>query len=296
MKPLNSVCIQVPATSANLGPGFDCLGIAWRRYNRFRLVPGTGILVSGKGHESISRGSDNLAWQAAIKLFRVVQKPFEDLSLHIDLAIPPARGLGSSSSAIVGGLMAANAYLGDPLTKEALFPLAVELEGHPDNVAPALFGGLQVSLMGKGGPVQLALPCPALVGVLAIPRRPLATAEARAVLPDEVSHRDARYNVAHVALLVAAIAAGRLDLLAEACQDRLHEPYRSGLVPGLAEVQQAAQEAGAYAACLSGAGPTVLALASEHAAPRVAQAMGQVWHNADIEMFQADETGAASVR
>lgn len=295
MKPLTSVCVQVPATSANLGPGFDCLGIAWRRYNRFKIGPGAGIQVSGPGHESISRGSDNLAWQAAVKLFRFVQKPFNDLALTIELAIPPARGLGSSSSAIVGGLMAANAYLGNPLTKAQIYPLAVELEGHPDNVAPALFGGLRASLISPQGPVQLHLPWPGLVGVLAIPPFRLETEKSRAALPESVSHRDARFNVAHAALLVGALATSQLDLLPVAGQDRLHEPYRTPLVPGLAEIKRAALEAGALLSCLSGAGPTVLALCTPETAGAVAQAMGEVWHNAVIETLQADFTGATPV-
>ncbi|HEY9854245.1 MAG TPA: homoserine kinase, partial [Stenomitos sp.] len=198
--------------------------------------------------------------------------------------IPLARGLGSSASAVVGGLAAANQVLAAGWEHSDLLRLATEIEGHPDNVAPALYGGLCVAVSGAAGPVCAPVPVadpPAWV--VAIPGFELSTAKARAALPAVVSLQDAVYNVGRAALLTAALVSGRHELLIEALSDRLHEPYRQTLVPGMPEVVSAAKEAGAYGVTLSGAGPTLLAWCSSEHQEAVAHRMAASWREAGVE-------------
>lgn len=264
--------VRVPATTANLGPGFDALGAALGLYNRLHLAlapdlpPGAAVVaVHGEGAGLLPGGPENLAHQAIARLHRAAGVPLPGLRLTLDNAIPVSRGLGSSSSAIVGGLVGANALLGGPLDREALLRLAVEMEGHPDNVTPALLGGIQVVAPTETGALHVSLPLPAGVrAVVCIPATPVATGAARRALPDAYPRTEAVFNVGRVALLVAALAAGRTDLLRAAMQDRLHQPYRAPLVPGFTAAVAAALDAGALGACLSGSGSTILALASGH--------------------------------
>jgi homoserine kinase len=181
------------------------------------------------------------------------------------IRVPLSRGLGSSAAAVVGGLVAANEMAGRPLSREELLHLATEMEGHPDNVAPALFGGFTAACLADGKVSWLRLSPPlALQAVVVIPEREVPTARARAVLPEMVPHADAVQNVGRTALLVGAIATGELAHLRVAMQDRLHEPYRAALIPGMPEALEAARQAGALGAALSGAGSTLLALATEN--------------------------------
>jgi homoserine kinase len=261
-----TVTVRVPATSANLGPGFDALGLALRLHNfvTIEAADEPEIVIEGEGERTLPRDATHLAYQAATAVvaraaelgraagghaFRIAQRN----------AIPLARGLGSSAAAIVGGAVAANALLGRPLDQQALLDLATELEGHPDNVAPALLGGLVVCTRTPGGVRWMRLAAPPLQVVLAVPDYPVSTEEARRRLPARVPFPDAVFNVTRAALLVAALTGGRPDLLDEATQDRLHQPYREHLIPGLQDVFAAARRAGAYGVALSGSGPAVLA-------------------------------------
>lgn len=255
--------VRVPATTANLGPGFDCLGLALDLWNTVRLELGTrGVQVSGEGAESLSRGEDNLVCRAAAALFREVGDASPDVAVVCRNDVPLGRGLGSSAAAVVGGLAAANALCGEPLSTRDLLRLAVAMEGHPDNVTPALLGGCQVSVTDGDDVVTSAVPTPeGLRAVLFVPERPMPTAQARALLPARVSRDDAVFNIGRTALLVNALATGDLDGLRVATQDRLHQPYRSALFPSMRLIIQAALDAGALGAFLSGAGSTVLALA-----------------------------------
>jgi len=189
-------------------------------------------------------------------------------------AIPIARGLGSSAAAIVGGAVAANALLGEPFDRRTLLRIASEVEGHADNVAAALYGAFTVALPDAGGPVATRLVFPRTWRIcLLIPGQPLSTEQARAVLPPQVSRDDAVFNVAHGAALIAAVMRSDGALLALAMADRLHQPARTKLVPALGEIIAAAREAGAFGAALSGAGPSVLAVAPTRLAARVVSAM-----------------------
>jgi homoserine kinase len=270
--PAGGVAVSVPATSANLGPGFDAVGLALELRDRVELVPGPEPPRVWSSRP-LPGGDGNLALRAARRVCAELGVRAGFL-LRLHLQIPVGRGLGSSAAAIVGGLLAANAWLGSPLDHDRLLDLATEIEGHPDNVAPALCGGLCVACRGERGTavVRLALP-PGLQAAVAIPERSLPTAQARRVLPARVPFADAVFNVQRVALLVAGLAAGRCDVLAEATRDRLHQPHRLPLVPGLGAAIEAALAAGAAGAFLSGAGPSVLALCPPAAAPGVARAM-----------------------
>ncbi len=262
-----SLTVQVPATSANLGPGFDALGMALGLTNRVHVAPAETLAVEirGEGAGELSKGPENLVYRALLRLSEHIGAPPPPLRLRCENAIPLARGLGSSSAAIVAGLLAGNHLYGEPLSAAELLDLAVELEGHPDNVTPALLGGLRVCVAGERGILQAAVRLPRpLQAVLFVPDFPMATAEARKLLPAAVPVRDAVYNLGRAALLVAAIASGEYELLREATRDRLHQPARSALFPAMPKFFAAALAAGALGAFLSGAGSTLLALVEAH--------------------------------
>ncbi len=267
--PALSVTVSAPATSANLGPGFDALGLALDLHNTITLelrrpdAP-TEVVITGEGVGDLQTGADNLICRAAWRLFGEVGAPRQPLGVRIHNRIPVRRGLGSSATAIVGGLVAANRVLGDPLDREAILRLAVELEGHPDNVCPALFGGFQVSVQDGPNTHHVCLPTPpGLRAVVCVPNFEVGTAEARACLPATYSRADAVFNLSRCALLAAALSTGRTDLLGASMRDRIHQPYRSSLIPGFDAALEGAISAGAHGACLSGSGSTLLAFASD---------------------------------
>ncbi|AIE74945.1 MULTISPECIES: homoserine kinase [unclassified Synechocystis] len=284
-----SFTVSVPATTANIGPGFDCLGAALGLYNHVTVTsptdPTTDLLIEARGRDGqkISAGKDNLLYQAIAYFYQQTGQAIPPLKLEIDLEIPLARGLGSSATAIVGGLLAANQVAGNPCTKMEILQMAIAMEGHPDNVAPALLGGCQLAV--KNGQVWelIALDWPSkFVPVLAIPDFELSTEAARAVLPQQYDRSAAIFNASHLALLVQAFSQGRGDWLALALQDQIHQPYRQGLIPAYDQLHQAALNAGAYNLVISGAGPTLLAIADEVRAPQVASTLVETWHNAGI--------------
>lgn len=303
-----SVRVQVPATTANLGPGFDVAGMALNLYNEFvvELVPDDASLlhvtVSGEGQGRIPCDESNL-------LVRACRRVWDDagwsvpggLRIHLHNAIPSGRGLGSSASAIVGGLVAANALAGEPLDTRRLLELATEMEGHPDNVAAALCGGVTLAVASKGRLLDwVALPAPRVRLVAGIPDFQLPTRVARQALPRKISFDDAVFNVGRTALLVAALTQDRLDLLQLAMDDRLHHPYRSRLVPGMEAAFDAAKEAGALGVALSGAGPTVLAfLHPDDDGKRVGDAIQGAFQSSGVAcrlaVLEPDDAGARAV-
>jgi homoserine kinase len=270
-RPRERVVIRVPATTANLGPGFDALGLSLTMYNRLEVqrLPEGGevrleIETSGDGADRLPADETNLAFRAFRRVFEKLDTPVPPVRMVSEIQIPLSRGLGSSAAAVVGGLIAGNELAGRLLSGEELLCLGTAMEGHPDNVAPALFGGFTAACLTEDGVAWARLePPPGLRAVLVIPEREVPTAQARAVLPDMVPRRDAVLNVGRTALLVAAFATGELGLLRSAMEDRLHEPYRAVLIPGMPEALAAAREAGALGAALSGAGSTLLALATD---------------------------------
>ncbi len=257
------VHVRVPASTANLGPGFDALGLALALYNDVvaEESDATTVIVEGEGADRLAPGDRNVVARGVRAAYEAAGRPFRGCELRCLNRIPLARGLGSSAAAWVGGLVAGNALMGSPLDRPTLLDLAARLEGHPDNVAAALHGGLTVSCAGPGGAQAVALPAPTgVTWVVLVPDMTSSTAEARAVLPATVSRQDAVFNVQRVALLLAALATGRHDALATALEDRLHEPYRVRLFPWMPDVVAAARAVGAIGCVLSGAGPSLLAV------------------------------------
>jgi len=254
--------IRVPATTANLGPGFDSLGLALSLYNRVRVAPApaTWVELEGEGHNELPRDETNLMLRAAAEMARQAGRELPPLHWQAQHRIPLARGLGSSSAAIVAGLLVANAVLELNRSREDLVRLAADIEGHPDNVAPALLGGLTICLPQSEPLAVLRLrPHRDLRVVLLIPDFPVSTEAARRVLPSRVPFRDAVFNLSRAAAVTAALREGRWDVLAEATDDRLHQPYRLPLMDGIVAVIRAVQETGKCGVALSGSGPTVAA-------------------------------------
>lgn len=263
---MKKVSVSVPASTANLGAGFDCLALALGLRNTVELYEtrqGLEIDVEGEGAERVATDTTNLTYRAAQAVFAKAGRRPAGLRLHAVNGIPVGSGLGSSSAAIVGGLAAANALVDARLSREELLRLATEIEGHPDNVAAAIFGGLTlVSAAGEELLVK-SLPVPPLKVVLALPDLRLSTAQARAALPQLVPLKDAVFNIGHAVFTVQALTSGDFDLLRWAMNDRLHQPYRKRLIPGFDAVAVEARKAGAVAVALSGAGPSLVAFAPE---------------------------------
>jgi homoserine kinase len=269
------VRVRVPASSANLGPGFDALALALALYNEVELEESdrVSVTVEGEGAGRLDPGRANVVARGAAMAFEAAGRVFRGATIRCVNRIPLGRGLGSSAAAWVGGLVGANALLGSPLDRSALVTLAAQAEGHPDNVAAALLGGLTVSCSTPGQVVAVALPVPpAIAWVVLVPDTESATREARAVLPETVPRADAVFNVQRACLVLAALWAGRQDLLEVAMHDRLHQPYRLRLFPWLTAVEAAARQAGALGCVLSGAGSAILAAARD-SAEGVARAM-----------------------
>ena len=288
---LTQATVIVPATTANLGPGFDCLGAALTLYNQFQfsLVPETAgatvrITVQGSEAGKVSNREDNLLYRAWSRLYQEIGEIPPPVAIDIQLGVPLARGLGSSATAIVGGLIAANQLAGQPLKRPAVMELAIALEGHPDNVVPALLGGCQLTA-GEGDYWQVCdVPWhPEIVPVAVIPDFELSTTMARTVLPRQIERRDAIFNIAHLGLLLRGLETGRGDWLEAALADRLHQPYRQSLIPGYGAVKAAALEAGAFGLVISGAGPTLLALTDPIRAAVVAAAMETAWQGEGVK-------------
>lgn len=299
------VKVIVPATSANCGPGFDVLGAACNLYNEFTYEltkRGFELEVTGEGSGRLHASGKNLAFSSFFRLWNeVTDRRYTGLKVTMHNRIPLSRGLGSSSTAIVAGLMAANYLTGNTLTKQQLVNYATELEGHPDNVAPAILGGFTVSYMAYGKANSLRfLPACELRFIAAVPSEPLSTAKARQAIPETVSHKDAVFNAGRSALLVSALLTGEYNYLPDALEDRLHQPYRMPLITGTQAVFKAAKNAGAYGAIISGAGSTLMAYASPQAdCKKIGQAMQQAFEKAGQQavyhILKLDTEGARVV-
>ena len=267
MTELNPVCVRVPATTANLGPGFDCLGLALDIWNEVQFTPvekGYSVEIEGEGSKELAHDRNNLIFQAAEKLFEVEGIPFPTgLYLRCRNAIPISSGLGSSASAIITGLLGARRMLNSSISNAELLSLAADFEGHADNVAACLLGGLVAAVHTENGWLAEKIPMQPLHAVIVLPDIQLSTQQARAVLPSTISRMDAITSISRAVLLINALRDGRRDLFRTAMQDCLHQPYRLDLMPGAADALQAAYESGAYGAALSGAGPSLLAFADE---------------------------------
>lgn len=259
---MNCIRVTVPATTANMGPGFDCLGLALGLHNVFEVrerkegEPLVEVVGETKG---LPLDETNLVIQVMTHYFQEVGQEPAPYRLLIRPGVPVSSGLGSSSTAVVGGLLAADAWVSGGKSREEIAAMAVGIEGHPDNVVPALYGGLVVAAQTCQGLVMKRLEVAALQAVVVLPDFALSTEAARAALPVMVPLADAVFNLGHLGVLLTALATGDYDLLGVAMGDRLHQPYRTPLIPGWEAAAEAARLAGAKAVALSGAGPSLIA-------------------------------------
>lgn len=304
---MNTIRVQVPATSANCGPGFDCLGLALNLYNIFSFTPNSDAkeftyTFTGYGAELLEQEDPktNLIGIAIEQVFAKAQEPIQYGHITSDTLIPPSRGLGSSSTAIVGGLLLANQLVSTPLSKEELLVIANRMEGHPDNVAPAIYGNLCCATGLKDRVLNTVIPVPeTLCFAVVVPEVLVSTEYARSVLPNHVPFKEAVQNVSHASLFVTSLITNQLDNLSVALEDNLHVPYRKTLIPYCDEVFAAAKETGAYGATISGSGSTLIAYADKEHVKNVADAMGQVFslHGIDNKVYilVADTKGAITI-
>ena len=294
-----NITIKVPATSANLGPGFDTLGLALDLWNETefstdsvtdasrRMGTDKQIVVSveGEGTGRISTGRDNLIVEAAMKLAELAGKDLPSFQLKCVNHIPMGSGLGSSSAAILTGMLGANELLGEPFSREEILKIAAEMEGHADNVSPALLGGLTLSSVDVAADKVIVRQIPIgmdLHVTVVLPDFHLPTKEARAALPKQFSMKNAVHNISHAALVLEAFRCGDLSLLGEAMTDTLHQPYRLKLIPGAESAMEAARQAGAAAVALSGAGPSLIAFSSE-AESAIGESMKRAFEESGLE-------------
>lgn len=289
---MDSVSVRVPATTANLACGFDTLGCALSLYNTLRFTLSDSLCFSGCDEEF--RSEDNLAYQAFRAVYDHIGQPVPAVHIDISADIPVCRGLGSSAAMLAAGAMAANELSGAGLSLAELLAIVTPIEGHPDNLAPALFGGLVASMYCDGKAYCSSLPVsPELHFVVLSPDYPISTHVARAVLPDSVAFADAVYELPRLALLPKALETADEELLALCLSDRLHQPYRSPLIPGMDEIRAAAEELGCRAFCISGAGPSLLCISRDASFPeKLRSAVSALPHGWELRDLTVDPDGA----
>ncbi len=304
------VTVKVPATTANLGPGFDCFGLALPIYNEVTIeetvMPGTGIeisILSNNQEEldimSIPTDKENIVYKAVELLYNSIGQVPSELKITIKSDIPIAKGLGSSASVIVGGLVAANELLGHPADEAALLSIATEVEGHPDNVTPAIVGGMVISSQEEDGSIvyrKLDWPQDWKI-MVCVPDYELPTDIARSVIPKEVPLKDASFNLRRSAMLVHAVHEEDEDLMRLALTDKLHQPYRMKLVPGLSEIiENLKHEQDVLGCVLSGAGPSVIVITKGNSQERIKDIVKNTWTDlnvkSDIQVLKVEEQGA----
>ena len=266
-----NITIRVPATSANLGPGFDSLGLALDLWNEAEFIPTDdkkiSLTIEGEGRGKLPTDANNAIVDAALQVHQLAGKRCSGMQIHCINRVPLGSGLGSSSAALLTGMLGANAILGEPFSREDILKLAIETEGHPDNVAPAMLGGLVASIIHESHVVSLRL---TLTGqrtpihiTVVFPDFDFPTKQARAILPKQVERKDAIYNISRTVIVTEAFRVGDLDMLSEAMTDKLHQPYRIPLIPGAQAAMDAMKRAGASAVALSGAGPSLIAFSAK---------------------------------
>ena len=291
---MRAVTVRVPATSANFACGFDVLGCAWTLYNTLRFTPADALGFSGC--DKALQNEDNLAWRSFEAVYRHIGRTPPKVQIDIRADIPVSRGLGSSAAVLAAGAMAAKALSGAGLSKAELLELVTPIEGHPDNLAPAFFGGLVASL--RDGEHVRCAPWPihpSLRFTVLYPDYPLSTAVSRAVLPKELPFSDAVFELSRLALLPQAFREGDAGLLALCLDDRMHQPFRRPLIDGMDEVRKAAADLGCRAFCISGAGPSLLCVTDDEGfSAKLADAVRALPHAWTVLDLRPDETGAVA--
>ncbi|MDC0035105.1 homoserine kinase [Chloroflexi bacterium] len=258
---IDDIVVKVPATSANMGPGFDSLGIALDVWNEVRISKGPfSIKITGKGENELPTDAGNFVYKSFCKVFEEIGQSVPEVALECTNQIPLTRGMGSSSAALIGGLMSGNALAGFPLSTSQILNIGAKIENHPDNVAPALLGGVQIGIYDREELITASVTFPEdLKVVLYVPNQIMPTKQARNILASEVARKDAVYNIGRSALLVQSLITGDLYNLKYATQDMLHQPQRQKQFFPMKNIIKAAMEAGALGAFLSGAGSSILA-------------------------------------
>jgi homoserine kinase len=283
---MKSLHLQVPASAANLGPGFDTLALALDLHNELKVEVTDGeleIQVEGEGEGRLPTDASNMIVRAAYRFFRAADIHPPGMRIRSTNGIPLGSGLGSSAAAIVAGLMAADAISETRMRREQLLEIAWELEGHADNAAAAIFGGLTIVGQSSNGLISSQIPLPPLQFAIVVPEVDLPTSSMRDALPRNVPLNDAALNLGRMGIVVEALRQGDFDLLSRAAEDRLHEPYRAPLIPGFFEARSAGLDAGAAAVTLAGAGPGLIAFAADkHQA--IAEAMANVFSSNDLSV------------
>ena len=306
------VTVKVPATSANLGPGFDCLGLALPIYNTITIeetvLPGTGIEINLMSEnevidemifDNVPKDENSIIYKAVEMLYNSIGQEPSELKINVQSQIPITRGLGSSASVVVGGLIAANKLLGSPADTTALLSIATEVEGHPDNVAPAILGGFVLASQEDDGSIiteKLNWPEEWDLTVC-IPDFELSTNIARSVLPENVPMEDASYNSKHLAMLIQAVNTKNEKLMKAALHDKLHQPYREKLIPGMKEIMEAFKhEDGVIGCVLSGAGPSILVISHNYDVDKIKSTVRDIWEGqsikTDIRTLKVETRGA----
>lgn len=306
------VTVRVPATTANLGPGFDIFGMALPFYNEITIeetvIPHSGVefrVFDEKGEENLylHNEGENVVLKAIDFLYNFIGQEMDSLKITIKTGIPIARGLGSSASVIVGGLIAANELLGNPSDIDALMAIATEVEGHPDNVVPAFIGGFVIASQEEDGHIvykkidwnddwKLTI---------CIPDYELQTGISRSVLPEKVSYKDAIFNAKRCAMFIEALHTKDEKLMKLALQDKLHQPYRQKLVPGLDEISKLLRNEEDVLGCvLSGAGPSILIISKNNVTEKVKETVNEVWKSMNIKTYsvtvELEQSGAYIVQ
>lgn len=292
--------IDVPATSANLGSGFDSLGIALTMHNRVWMEEWDAVDIQSKDDTVIPTDENNLIYWAAEHLYGICGKKLPGLKIRQENNIPMARGLGSSSACIVAGILGANRLLGSPFSQSDLLNLAAKIEGHPDNTSPAISGGLVASAIEGERVYSVSVPVSEKIAfAVMIPPFELKTEKARKVLPEMYSRQDAVYNLSRSGLMTASLFSGNLENLRVAVQDRIHQPYRSGLIQDYDSVFRMSYELGSLGTYVSGAGPTIISMIDaadgefgSNAASHLEKKGIKGWR---VEILRADSNGARIV-
>ncbi|MFH1540475.1 MAG: homoserine kinase [Elusimicrobiota bacterium] len=294
---MKNIKIKIPATTANFGSGFDILGTSLKLYNELEVEQlkikndaslKLKIEIVGEGKDTLPKDERNIVYQAMGLVFDKLVESWKSevgsLKIKLTNRIPLARGLGSSAAARLGGIVAANEICGNKLSEDEIIQIVSKLEGHPDNVVPSFFGGLCVCSFDEKNVRYTKIKMPSdLKAVLCIPDFELSTNKARDILPKMVSHKDAVFNSSRVALFISAIIQKKYDLLEIAMDDKLHQPYRKKLIPGMDDVFNFAKKAGAHGVCISGSGPTILAVSSQKLAVKIGKSMCQAFSKNNVK-------------